>query len=393
MSAAPAKEGWQSQPDEERALLQQLTESKPGLVSFQVKMVIMCGCILFYPVLLCVMLSLDPVVAYWQGTALIWVAIVVCLWLVWCYIALSIRKMKREHAVVWMVVLPATLLLVACQTQQFQIQAKAVGLASTDCSALPGKEHLQSAWLGARAIYGNCTQGLATLTGAPLNETALFTSLRECPGYQEGLQTYQHQWRYLARMEREHHCGGWCTPSVPIWDSRDADASILRDRCSLAAGREIGGWVRYGGVQVLVESFIAVIVVIAIALFCPSIFGAEASQELAPPLKSNPALPPWMQDGAPPASMAASQLPQPCPAAYRPMGFSGVYGAVPATMLPSSSRPPSFNPGVPASGAAWGSGAAMPFASYGTTKQNQNWTPQSFMPVPASSASLLSTAP
>lgn len=240
-------------------------------VSFEVKITFMVSILFFYPVALCVQLYRKPSVQYWVGHGILYVAIFVVVWVLACHFALVTRILKRSHAALVMVILPGTILAVACQTQELHFRSVAAALLSQDCTSFESKATLERAWTIAHDTLANCSSTLAGITGASPSETRRVLRVESCSGYASELEAHRDEWNYLAYMEQEHHCGGWCEPGQAVWNPSEH----LEDSCSMAAARAIGGSIARMGQQVTVYSAILLACASLALLVVPGVLGAS----------------------------------------------------------------------------------------------------------------------
>jgi len=242
--------------DEEKLTAEAMED---GLLSFEVKLTFMISVLFFYPICLCIQLHSKPSVQYWVGHWILWVGIFTGLWLLACHFALVTRILKKSNAALVMVIIPGALLAIACQVQELHFRSVSAALQSRDCTSFESKARLERAWVSANNLAVNCSETLSGITGADPAATRRVLRVEDCHGYAREEARYSDEWNYLTYMEREHHCGGWCGPSRPIWHPSEP----MQDSCSLAAARVMSGSIGRMGHQVTVYS--------AIMLFCASL--------------------------------------------------------------------------------------------------------------------------
>merc|ERR1719329_1231865 len=158
-----------------------------------------------------------PSVQYWVGHGIFYVGIFVVLWILAFHFALVARALRRSNAALVMVIIPAASLALTCQVQEIHVRSVAASLLSLDCTSFESKAVLERAWTSAQDILSNCSSALSDATGASPSDTRRILRLQTCPGYTEGYATYGAEWDYLAYMEKEHHCGGWCESRRAVW--------------------------------------------------------------------------------------------------------------------------------------------------------------------------------
>jgi len=242
-----------------------------GLLSFEVKLTFMISILFFYPICLCIQLHQKPSVQYWVGHWILWIGIFTALWLLACHFALVARMLKKSNAALVMVIIPGTLLAIACQVQELHFRSVSAALLSRDCTSFVSKARLERAWVSAHELAVNCSETLAGVTGASAEATQHILRVEDCHGYAREEARYADEWSYLTYMEREHHCGGWCEPSRPIWHPSEP----MQDSCSKAAARVMGGSIARMGQQVTVYSAIMLLCASLSLLVVPSLLGAS----------------------------------------------------------------------------------------------------------------------
>jgi len=245
--------------------------AEDGLLSFEVKLTFMISILFFYPICLCIQLHAKPSVRYWVGNWILWVGIFTGLWLLACHFALVARMLKKSNAALVMVIIPGTSLAIACQAQELHFRSVSAALLSQDCTSFPSKARLERAWTSVHDLALNCSDTLSGITGASPEATQRVLRVEDCHGYAREEERYAAEWNYLTYMEREHHCGGWCEPSRPVWHPSEP----VQDSCSKAAARVMGGSIARMGQQVTVYSTIMLLCASLSLLVVPSLLGAS----------------------------------------------------------------------------------------------------------------------
>merc|ERR1719329_327932 len=212
-----------------------------------------------------------PSVQYWVGHGIFYVGIFVVLWILAFHFALVARALRRSNAALVMVIIPAASLALTCQVQEIHVRSVAASLLSLDCTSFESKAVLERAWTSAQDILSNCSSALSDATGASPSDTRRILRLQTCPGYAEGYATYGAEWDYLAYMEKEHHCGGWCESRRAVWQP----SGRVQDSCAIAAARVMGGSIARLGHQVTVYAAILLVCASLALLFLPGLLGAS----------------------------------------------------------------------------------------------------------------------
>lgn len=241
-------------------------------VPFDVKLTFLTAMLLFYPVALCFLQDSYPSVEYWFGTTMFWIGIAIVIWTLVFHFLLARRAISRNSGALFMIVVPSAVLVIATQYQAFYFKNIQAMLMANDCS-LPRKLALQESWNGANTFFQNCVLTYANKTGSNIAATRLVTPIDSCPGYEQAIEGNKRNWHYLADMEHEHHCGGWCTSALPIWTKEQ----FPQDSCSLTAARLFSSSISRAGLQIAVYSAILLLFTSLVLLLAPSLLGAGPS--------------------------------------------------------------------------------------------------------------------
>merc|ERR1719482_2206691 len=87
---------------------------------------------------------------------------------------------------------------------------------STDCATWDSKMELEMAWQSADRYFSACVQRVATETNSTEVAAASLLAVTDCAEYINApdVARYQRQWGYLAALELQQECSGWCTRHV-----------------------------------------------------------------------------------------------------------------------------------------------------------------------------------
>jgi len=134
---------------------------------------------------------------------------------------------KKRGMGKWSVVigLAGSCLIVAAMANHIVTHAIKYGniYAAMDCRAFTEKYKVEKIWQAAQTFHTQC------LKDANANQTKAEGTIHlisDCPGYDKELKK-QPVWDYLATMETDFGCGGWCQPHKSLWT-----VSSARDSCS-----------------------------------------------------------------------------------------------------------------------------------------------------------------
>merc|ERR1719203_2548174 len=73
----------------------------------------------------------------------------------------------------------------------------------------------------------------------------------DCIGYEKQLAVNQY-WSYLADLEEDHSCAGWCQPSQPLWTFK-----VVKDSCTALVADILHQNVQWCMLQVVVYTALA----------------------------------------------------------------------------------------------------------------------------------------
>jgi len=204
-------------------------------VSYEVKLVLFSVLTFLYPVMLLWLLHSKPTVRYWFGWWTLAAAIAVPVWVVLCMAANWCRVLSKGSMPLYVVVLPLLALAILFELQFWSLGGKGVVLLSKDCDASLQKENLEQAWWAIHDVYADCTQQLASITGSDVREEGFVARFEDCERLVHIPDRWTKEWRYLRQLEKDQHCGGWCTAQRPIW----TPSSTAQDACSNTVAREM----------------------------------------------------------------------------------------------------------------------------------------------------------
>lgn len=218
-----------------------LQEKQIGLaedyVASEVKLLVFSTLLFLYPVLLASLLHSKPTVRYWFSDSLFALAIALPAWVILCLIADRFRVFGRWSAPLFIFAVPLFVSAVAYEFQFWSLSGKGIVLLSTDCGASTAKHNLEMAWWSIHDAYADCTMQLADLTGASLHEERGVEYFENCEQLIAVHDRWAAEWSYLKDVEKEQHCGGWCTAQRPIW----SQSPTAQDACSKTVAREMMG--------------------------------------------------------------------------------------------------------------------------------------------------------
>jgi len=249
-----------------------ISDSKPSLLSqdfdhgYLMKVPFTGVVLLLYPCIMCILLDAEATMRYWFGRLLLWTVILLVLWMIMCYFAARNMSIKKQHAALFWIIIPAGILCVVCQLEAWQLKSQATALVSSDCSSFSTKAKLDRAFTTASSLFLNCTVELANVTGATITESRRVASFNECPGFVDGMRIFSREWPYLAHLEKNYDCSGWCTAQPGVWETTPK----FEDSCSVAVARTMDGSFSMRIMQITAYSFLVIVVTCVAVMFCPS---------------------------------------------------------------------------------------------------------------------------
>jgi len=205
--------------------------------------------VLAAPTIISIQLGMDVDASFWIGRwGLLAIAVPIFLlgqhfYHLWM---LSNVNYRRRYIFIVVPILPAVLFMIIGGTYMSFARHLYGQLKSEDCSAsspIPAKFWMQQAYDEAHGAYDTCIKRLETENmGEPLRRHPNLQSCMEWEdlmadksgvvpwkGYKVSPGTLrqhnpsnEHRWQYLANVEVNHLCGGFCTPGPALFVSYDA---------------------------------------------------------------------------------------------------------------------------------------------------------------------------
>lgn len=236
------------------------------------------------PVILALQLGVDPDVAYWIGRYG-QLAAFVPLWIVMMHMVVMSQftgEEKKCHKRILMAtaVLPSVLLAATGGLYMSSSRWWSLRLINEDCNAhgvSEGKAELQEAYEVALGMYKECRQNLLEANGgvelrwrptlqscqewarlSPVDESAKAwkSYSRKVAKADESFHT---QFEYLASVEANHVCGGFCQPGPMLWNDYDVIGK-QGSRCAPMLGTKFQV-IHRQGLQLLVISLVGISIV------------------------------------------------------------------------------------------------------------------------------------
>lgn len=191
------------------------------------------------PVMAGIELANNPTVTYWIGWGA-WFVLSVPILLVVAHIAQMLTNKPTFWAMLLSTVVPSIILMIVGYTHQAGASNVAEKLRSSDCLTFTPKALLQESYVEAESAFRNCTAQLAVATNQDVAVVEQGMILQDCPAFNDG--SYTKQWHYIAEMEQNQACSGWCEQGVP---SLFTKPHLAKDPCTLVAGVVLNTQVSY----------------------------------------------------------------------------------------------------------------------------------------------------
>jgi len=141
----------------------------------------------------------------------------------------------RLVPVIFSSVVPAALLFALANEHLLATKSKAEMLLSKDCRTFPLKGDVHRSWVVASKVFGQCVNRTAAEFQRSPESVRSIRRFQDCrewtPESDDPWAEHRRTWRYLQRLEVEHHCSGWCFQASPVWTYENP-----KDACSVSAG-------------------------------------------------------------------------------------------------------------------------------------------------------------
>lgn len=192
------------------------------------------------PVTKAIAIATDVNVTFWLGRALLFCTILAMLFLVVASAVHWGTGRPSKFAVVVALVGTSSAIMLGGNFAMTQAMSLSLRFSSTDCSSFPGKYALERDWQEAFVFHKDCS-------GRRSGETGY--RIQDCAGYET--MSKGHNWEYLAQLEQDYDCAGWCTAARrPLW--RLSGRTGLLDPCSSVVAGIFNDRVRPVGLQLVV---------------------------------------------------------------------------------------------------------------------------------------------
>lgn len=228
-----------------------------------------CFAIYSYPLVSAMYLGGQRNVQFWAGRYGQWSLLVPFIFLGGYAVQVQFAAPRRVVVLVT-ALLPAVIFLLIGNSYHASSYHVADQLLSTDCTTFTKKRELDRAWFMAHAFYIDCLKRLSSHAGSAGQELHIEDAMKvyrihHCEEYDEAYLQYEEEWSYLAYVEENHLCSGWCQIGPRLWSFRDA-----KDSCSVAVGDVFRGEVQRTSLQIIVIAILALVVCTVAILVGPS---------------------------------------------------------------------------------------------------------------------------
>lgn len=204
-----------------------------------------CFTVFVTPIILCHHVGSDPQVLFWIGDYINWVLFLPVLF-VWAHIYHMIVRIPSKFVMVTCLI--GSCVVILCLSQHVLVNAfdNANAFAARDCETFPRKMELQRTWEAARTFYANCMSDVADELDITYESAVSAYRIEDCSDYTTQLEQNP-DWEYLADLEEQHLCAGWCERGHAIWTLAET-----RDSCSSTVGDIMHTQIRFTMMQVMV---------------------------------------------------------------------------------------------------------------------------------------------
>lgn len=157
-------------------------------------------------------------------------------------------------------ILSCIVLLLLGESNLITVYQKAPLLASMDCTVLPEKYQIQQEWENARGFYSTCMSEKAKTEGISFAAAVTAYRMEDCSAYGEQLKKHP-VWKYLAGLEENQRCAGWCQEEQPMWTKEQT-----YDACSPVAAQILQEKVEWHMKQVVFYTLFTLLVISVILI-------------------------------------------------------------------------------------------------------------------------------
>lgn len=170
------------------------------------------------PTLLCVHLGIDPDVAYWVGRGSLSVLVLPVLFMA-LFGGMHARGAKKA-VITAAFLMPAVMFAAIGGVYMNSCEMAYAHLISQDCSVPREKAEIQGAYDSAMSLYDTCLARTGINLEDEDNPYMKPPSVASCDEYRNAVardHPLKEEWDYLAHMELNFVCGGFCKPGRPLW--------------------------------------------------------------------------------------------------------------------------------------------------------------------------------
>jgi len=214
----------------------------------------LCFVLFASPIMLTYFLGQDMQVRYWISDQLRVVLLLPLLY-IFTQLCQSLKRAPSRILACICLVGSCAFFLVLGDLILLSASQKANALQAKDCNTDLDKQQLELQWQNAELFYSQCMSETAASTASSLEVSYSLYRIQDCVGYSEQLDKNP-AWPYLGALEQNYNCGGWCTPSQPLWTFK-----AVKDSCSLAVADVLHNKVKRTMFMVLGYSAVVLLVV------------------------------------------------------------------------------------------------------------------------------------
>jgi len=170
------------------------------------------------------------------------------------------RGQPNRIVITFTLILSCIVLLTLGETYLVAAYQKAPLLASMDCSALQEKYQIQQEWENARGFYATCMSQKADSDKISFGAAVAAYRMQDCDAYSTQLEIHP-VWKYLAGLEENQRCAGWCQEEQPMWTKEHTF-----DACSPVVAQILQDKVEWSMKQVIFYTLFTLMVISVILI-------------------------------------------------------------------------------------------------------------------------------
>jgi hypothetical protein len=233
----------------------------PGLAkTFPTAFLMFCFGVFAVPIAIVLHTGGDPTVNYFVAHYRSSVLILPVVFVIAYLLHLNNGGQPNRIVITATLIFSCIFLLVLSEVYLIETFHKAPLLASTDCNIMEQKIELQQEWQDARGFYATCVAQKASSEGISFAAAVTSYRMEDCNEYNTEVKKHP-AWEYLAALEQNQRCAGWCQEQPPMW-TRDKTF----DACSQVAAQILMDTVSWSMKQVIFYTLFTLMVISVILI-------------------------------------------------------------------------------------------------------------------------------